>query len=67
MKKSIVISLLAVAIICCTALYSFASTGIVTTDTLRLRKGASTDASIIALLSMDDKVEILGKKTVGIK
>ena len=62
MKKSIVISLLAVAIICCTALYSFASTGIVTTDTLRLRKGASTDASIIALLSMDDKVEILGEE-----
>jgi len=62
MKKSIVISLLAVAIICCTALCSFASTGIVTTDTLRLRKGASTEASIVALLSINDKVEILGEE-----
>lgn len=62
MKKSIVISLLTAACIIGTALCSFASTGIVTTDTLRLRKDASTNASIIALLSMDDKVEILEEK-----
>lgn len=59
MKKSIVISLLTAAILLGTALYSFASTGIVTTDTLRLRKEASTDSSTIALLSVNDKVEIL--------
>ena len=62
MKKSIVISLFAATCIIGTALCSFASTGIVTTDTLRLRKDASTNASIIALLSMDDKVEILEEK-----
>ncbi len=62
MKKSIVISLLAVTILFCTALYSFASTGIVTTDTLRLRKDASVEASIVALLSMNDKVNILEEK-----
>lgn len=62
MKKSIVISLLTAACIIGTALCSFASTGIVTTDTLRLRKDASTNASIIALLSIDDKVEILEEK-----
>lgn len=62
MKKSIVISLLTAACIIGTALCSFASTGIVTTDTLRLRKDASTNASIIALLSMNDKVEILEEK-----
>ncbi|MDE5830639.1 MAG: SH3 domain-containing protein [Clostridia bacterium] len=59
MKKSIVISLLTVATLLCTALYSFASTGMVTTDTLRLRKEPSTDSSTIALLSVNDEVEIL--------
>lgn len=59
MKKSIVISLLTVTTLLCTALCSFASTGIVTTDTLRVRKEASTDSAIVALLSIDDKVEIL--------
>lgn len=59
MKKSIVISLLTATILFCTALCSFASTGIVTTDTLRLREDASVDASIVALLSMSDEVEIL--------
>ena len=62
MKKSIVISLLTVMILFCTAIYSFASTGRVTTDTLRLRKDASTDASILALLSIDNEVEILEEK-----
>ena len=62
MKKSIVISLLAAAIICCTALCSFASTGVVTTDTLRLRKEASKDSTIIELLSINDEVEILGEE-----
>ncbi len=59
MKKSIVISLLTIATLFCTALCSFASTGKVTTDTLRLRKEASTDSLILELLSEDDKVEIL--------
>lgn len=59
MKRSIIISLLTIAFITGTALCSFASTGIVTTDALRLRKDASTNASIIALLPMDEKVEIL--------
>ena len=62
MKKSIVISLLTVATLFCTALCSFASTGIVTTDTLRLREGPSTETKILALLSIDEKVEILGEE-----
>lgn len=61
MKKSIVISLLTVSTLFCTALCSFASTGKVTTDTLRLRKEASTDSETIALLSINDEVEILGE------
>jgi len=65
MKKSIVISLLTIATLFCTALYSFASTGVVTTDTLRLRKEASTDSSTIALLSVNDKVEILEDEKYG--
>ena len=62
MKKSIVISLLTIATVVCTAIFSIASTGMVTTDTLRVRKEASTSSSIIALLSMNDKVEILGEE-----
>lgn len=62
MKKSIVISLLTIATLFCTALCSFASTGKVTTDTLRLRKEASTDSSTIALLSVNDEIEILGEE-----
>ena len=62
MKKSIVISLLTVTILFCTALCSLAATGIVTTDTLRVRKDASVEASIVGLLSMNDKVEVLEEK-----
>lgn len=62
MKKSIVISLLTVTTLLCTALCSFASTGKVTTDTLRVRKEPSTDASIVTLISINDEVEILGEE-----
>lgn len=65
MKKRIIISLLCGLIICCTAVYSFATTGIVNTDTLRLRKSNSTDSSIITLLSIDEKVEILERTENG--
>lgn len=65
MKKRIIISLLCGLIICCTAVYSFATTGIVSTDTLRLRKSNSTDSSIITLLSIDEKVEILERTDNG--
>ncbi len=65
MKKRIIISLLCGLVICCTAVYTFATTGIVNTDTLRLRKSNSTDSSIIALLSIDEKVEILERTENG--
>ncbi len=65
MKKRIIISLLCGLVICCTAVYSFGTTGIVNTDTLRLRKSNSTDSSIITLLSADDKVEILERTENG--
>lgn len=65
MKKSIVISLLTAITLFATAICSFASTGVVTADTLRLRKEASTDSSTIALLSVNDKVEILGEEEYG--
>lgn len=65
LKKRIIISLLSGLIVCCTAAYSFGTTGIVNTDTLRLRKNNSTDSSILALLSIDDKVEILTRTENG--
>lgn len=63
MKKSIVISLLTITTLLCTALCSLASTGKVTTDTLRLREMASTDSKTLALLSANDEIEILGEET----
>lgn len=65
MKKRIVISLLCGLVICCIAVYSFGTTGIVNTDTLRLRKTNSTESSILTLLSIDDKVEILSRTENG--
>ena len=59
MKKSIVISLLTVVTLFCTALCSFASTGIVTADTLKVREEPSTESEVIEYLSANDKVEIL--------
>jgi len=65
LKKRIIISLLLGLIICSTAAYSFATTGIVNTETLRLRKSNSTDSSILTLLSVDEKVEILTRTEDG--
>lgn len=65
MKKRIIISLLCGLVICCMAVYSFGTTGIVNTDTLRLRKSDSTDSAILTLLSQDDKVEILARTENG--
>jgi len=59
MKKSIVISLLTVITLLGTAICSLASTGKVTTDTLRLREQASTDSKTLELLSVGDEIEIL--------
>lgn len=63
MKKSIVISLLTVMTLLCTAICSLAATGRVTTDTLRLRENASTDSKTLTLLSINDEIEILGEET----
>ncbi len=65
MKKSIVISLLTITTLFCTALCSFASTGKVTTDNLKIRKEPSTDSEILEYLSKDDKIEILGGEENG--
>lgn len=65
MKKRIIISLLSGLVICSTAAYSFGTTGIVNTETLRLRKSNSTDSSILTLLSVDEKVEILTRTEDG--
>ncbi len=65
MKKRIIISLLCGIVICCMAVYSFGTTGIVNVDTLRLRKSNSIESSILALLSVDDKVEILTRTEDG--
>ena len=65
MKKRIIISLLSGAIIYCTAVKTLATTGIVKVDTLRLRKGDSTEAEIITVLSTGEKVEVIEKTANG--
>ena len=53
------------SLICCIAVYTFATTGIVKTDNLRLRKEDSTSSEILTLLSLDDKVEVISKTDNG--
>lgn len=62
MKKSRVISLLVALAILGIAITSFARTGVVTTDSLKLRKGPSTDTEILQVLSVNDELEILGEE-----
>ena len=65
MKKGIIISIICGMIICSMAAYTFATTGIVKTDNLRLREGNSTSSEIVTLLSIGDKVEIISKTDNG--
>lgn len=57
--KKITISILAGVTIMAISTLSFGSTGKINTDTARIRSEASSDSSIVDLLSINDKVEIL--------
>ena len=57
--KKITMSILAGVTITAISTISFGATGKVNTDTARIRSEASSDSSIVDLLSIDDKVEII--------
>lgn len=65
LKKTIIISILIVIIICTIAVYTYGATGSVKVDDLRLREENSTTSKIITLLSIGDKVEIINKTENG--
>ncbi len=65
MKKGVIISLICLMLLCSMAEYTFATTGIVKVDDLRLRESNSTSSEIITLMSIGEKVEILSKTENG--
>lgn len=65
MKKQIIVSLICGIVLCCGAVYTFATTGTVNTDNLRLRKENSTSSDILTLISLGDKVEVISKTEDG--
>ena len=58
-RKQIVIGIMAllISLICSTT--CMATTAIVNTDTLKLRKEASTDSTVLELLNQGEKLEII--------
>lgn len=65
--KKVIISTILLASIVCLQKTVLAATGIVDTDTLNLRKGPSTDSSVLRQLDRGEKVEILEEDGVWYK
>lgn len=62
-KKKLLIILIIIAILSVMTVISNATTnGVITGETVKLREGPSLDAGLVTLLSVDNKVEVLGKE-----
>lgn len=62
-KKKLLIILIIIAILSVMTVISNAATnGVITGETVKLREGPSLDAGLVTLLSVDNKVEVLGKE-----
>ncbi len=62
-KKKLLIILIIIAILSVMTVISNAATnGVITGETVKLRKAPSLDAGLVTLLSVDNKVEVLGKE-----
>ena len=59
--KTLFILLVVIAVMMSFMVKSYATTGVVNTDTLNLRKEASTDSSVVELLNKNDKVDIISE------
>lgn len=60
-NKKILASGISLSLLFCLGTSSFAATGTVNTETVNVRAGASTDATIITNLELNDSVEVLGE------
>ena len=60
-KFMLLLGMASIFILLCTA-SSYATTGIVNTETLKLRKGPSTSSEILDLLDYNEKLEITGEE-----
>ncbi|MBR3132561.1 MAG: SH3 domain-containing protein [Clostridia bacterium] len=61
-NKKILASGLGLSLIFCIGSSSFAATGTVNTETVRVRAASNTDSDIILNLDQNDKVEVLGEE-----
>lgn len=62
-KKKLLIILIIIEILSVMTVISNAATdGVITGETVKLRKAPSLDAGLVTLLSVDNKVEVLGKE-----
>ena len=62
-KKKLLIILIIIAILSVMTVISNATTnGVITGETVKLREGPSLDDGLVTLLSVDNKVEVLGKE-----
>lgn len=61
-KKKILAILVITILIIINVNSAFAKTGTVTTETLRVRKSASTDSTILEMLNQGEKIEIEGEE-----
>lgn len=60
--KNVVIILIINIILIALSSISFATTGKINSETVRMRKGPSTETGIVMLISIEEEVEILGKE-----
>lgn len=62
MKKKIKYVLITAICVCLMTSVAYAKSGTVNQETIRMRKEASTDSSIVTLISLNEKVEILSEE-----
>ena len=60
-KKEIIVGIILAVLIILVSNKSMATTATVNTDTLKLRKEASTDSDVLSLLNLGEKLEVIEK------
>ena len=60
-KKEIIVGIILAILIILASNKSMATTATVNTDTLKLRKEASTDSDVLSLLNLGEKLEVIEK------
>ena len=61
-KKSYIILFFMILFLGIHIVSNAAQTGVITGETVKMRDGASLEAKLVMLLSVDDEVEVLGKE-----